>query len=162
MQNQPTVQSLISRVRMARSNGQPQNKMNIIKLLRHPQITQFIRFGLTGGLASLVNYVLVILLVEFTRIHPLDANIIGFSCGFVVSFVGNRYWTFPGTRRTMSSALPRFFLLAAINFILNQSLFYLLLRFTKLHYTLSLLLVIITLAFFTYFLSKFWVFPKQK
>jgi len=123
-----------------------------------PFFLQLIRFGITGSLATVTHFMTVVLFVELTHLHPLSANIIGFMSGFVISFSGHRYWTFSGTDQLVRTALPKFFLVAMINFFCNQSLYYVFL--TKFHwnYTIALILVLGVMASITFLMSKLWVF----
>jgi len=121
---------------------------------------QLIRFGITGTSATLVHFSMVILLVEIEHLYPLTANVYGFLCGFIVSFSGHRFWTFSETSRSTRASLPRFFLIATINFSGNQTLYYLLLNKLHMHYTIALLLVLGFMAIITFFLSKLWAFSR--
>ncbi len=124
----------------------------------YPFFLQLIRFGIIGSAATVTHFVTVILLVEFTKLHPLSANVFGFSCGFIVSFAGHRFWTFAGTEQLVRIALPRFFLVAIINFICNQSLYSLFLMYFHWNYTVALIMVLGIMASITFLMSKFWVF----
>lgn len=119
---------------------------------------QMIRFGITGSMATLLHFAVVVLLVETQHMYPLTANIFGFFTGFIVSFSGHRFWTFSETTRTVRASLPRFFLIAALNFAGNQTLYYLLLEKLHMHYTIALIIVLGVMAAITYCLSKWWAF----
>jgi len=99
----------------------------LVSLKWNPIFLQLIRFGITGGCAAVVHFSTVITLVELGRWHPLDANVFAFLCSFMVSFTGHRLWTFAGTTVALKQQLPTFFITATAGFLLNQSLFYLLL-----------------------------------
>ncbi len=136
------------------------SSLKTAKILRHPLLRQLARFGLTGGTASLTHLLVVVLLVEVLKLHPLRANIIGYFSGFIFSYTGHRYWTFADTTQSIKFTLPSFLFIACINFVLNQSLFYFF--FTKLHidYPIALVMTISIIATFTFLLGKHWVFKK--
>jgi putative flippase GtrA len=121
-------------------------------------MAQLIRFGITGAMATLVHFSMVVLLVETEHLPPLTANIFGFISGFFVSFSGHRFWTFAATSRSVRASLPRFFLIAAFNFAGNQSLYYILLEKLHMNYTIALIIVLGLMAVITYCLSKWWAF----
>lgn len=123
-----------------------------------PLLLQLLRFGITGGLATVTHFTTVILLVKFALLHPLSANVFGFLCGFVVSFSGHRFWTFSDSTQLVRITLQRFLLVTVINFICNQSLYYTFL--TKFHwnYTIALIMVLGIMASITFLASKLWVF----
>ena len=130
----------------------------LTKFFFQEQILQILRFGITGTMATLVHFFMVIFLVETSYSDPLTANIFGFLSGFMISFSGHRFWTFSETSRTVGASLPRFLLIAATNFLGNQSLYYVLLVRLHIHYTIALILVLGLMALFTYCLSKWWAF----
>ena len=132
--------------------------MRVVIRTHFPLFLQMIRFGIIGGCATLTHFTTVILRVKFARFYPLSANAIGFFCGFIISFSGHRFWTFSGTTQLVRTALPRFFLVAIINFICNQTLYYTFL--TKFHwnYTVALILVLGIMASITFLMGKLWVF----
>ena len=132
--------------------------MRVILRTHSPLFFQLIRFGIIGSLATLMHFTTVVLLVEFTRLHPLSANVIGFSSGFVFSFSGHRFWTFSGTTQLVRTSLPRFFLVAIINFIGNQTLYYTFLMNFHWNYTVALILVLGIMASVTFLMGKLWVF----
>lgn len=134
--------------------------MKPLQLIRHPFLLQLMRFGMTGSLAAIVHFSVVVMLVEFFKLDPLYANVFGFLCAFMVSFLGHRYWTFAKTSRRNHSSLPLFFLFAACNFVLNQGLFYVLLRKYNLAYPIALLIVLVVIAIWTFLISKLWIFRE--
>jgi len=119
---------------------------------------QMIRFSITGILATLVHFSTVVVLVETLHLHPLTANIVGFLCGFIISFSGHRFWTFSDTTSNLRQALPRFLTIAGINLAGNQTLYYLLLIKLHVQYEIALLVVLGIVASMTFLLSKRWVF----
>lgn len=68
---------------------------------------QFLRFGLVGGLATLVH-----LLVGTTLIHSgwpaLTANPVSFLIAFVVSFMGHFGFSFSDQQNDVTTSLKRF------------------------------------------------------
>ncbi len=119
---------------------------------------QLFRFGITGAFATLTHFTVVIILVEIKKLHPLTANLFGFMCGFLVSFSGHRFWTFSKTVQSIQISLLRFFLVAVISFIGNQSFYYLLLIQLHVPYIIALIVVLSSMAFVTFLFSKGWAF----
>src|ERR1700690_2903459 len=115
-------------------------------------------FGIVGCCAAVVQLCVVILLVEFTHMHPLVANIIGFLLAFNVSYFGHRSLTFAGTTVNHKVAVTRLFGLGVANFIANEGLFYIFLTVFKLYYPIALILVLAILPALTFVISKLWVF----
>lgn len=118
---------------------------------------QIIRFGIVGLSAATIHFLVVVLLVQTRNTPPLIANIAGFISGFQMSFWGNRLWTFQQSSVSNKSAFMKLLLVQIINFIANESLFYI---FLCLHvpYQLALFLVLSLLAVGTFIINKTWVF----
>lgn len=122
-------------------------------------IAQVFKFSLVGVTALLVHWLVVLLLVSLGW-AALLANCYGFAVAFSVSYLGHRRWTFETFETAHSMSLPRFILMSLSGFMLNETLFYLLLKFTSLNYQLALFLVLGIVALLTFSVSKFWVFKS--
>lgn len=120
-------------------------------------INQLAWFGVVGVTALLVHWVSVALLVPLGLV-PLIANIVAFLIAFQVSYWGHRIYTFKAHEISHQQTLPRFFSVAAGSFVVNEGLYFLLLRYTTLDYRVSLIIVLFTVAVLTFILSKQWAF----
>lgn len=134
--------------------------MKSTRIVFHPLILQLIRFGATGGLATATHFIAVIAIVELSPIPPIEANVIGYCLGFIVSFIGHRHWTFSESTRDLITTLPRFFAIALINFVVNLGLFYLLVRLVHMPYVIALIIVLSVVATISFVLSKHWAFRQ--
>lgn len=119
-------------------------------------LRQIFQFGSVGACAASAHMGIVIAIVQMAHISPLLANIIAFLFSFNISYFGHHYWTFAKRQLNHQTSLPRFFLLACFSFLLNEGLFFLLLPF--LPYPIALLVVLVSVAAITFFLSKWWAF----
>jgi putative flippase GtrA len=115
-------------------------------------------FVAVGVSAFIVHYALVTLLLVPLGLAPLYANVAGFLCAFQVSYWGHRRLTFGLRSPPHRSALPRFFAVACLSFAVNEALYALLLDYTRLNYRLALFIVLFSVAFLTFVLSKLWAF----
>jgi len=122
---------------------------------------QIILFGCIGCAAMLIHWLSVCLLVSLGMV-PLKANVIGFLIAFQWSYFGHKTWTFAQKHAPHGYTLPRFITTAVSGFLMNESLYFLLLRYSSMSYHIALIVVLITVAFFTFILNKFWVFNHDK
>jgi putative flippase GtrA len=122
---------------------------------------QLTRFGVVGLSASVVNFVIVIFLVELFHMYPLLANLFAFFTAFMVSYIGHRYWTFAHKDHRFVKCMPRFFITALLSLTVSEGLYYLVLRY-KVSYEIGLLLVIAIVACLSFTLSKFWAFRVKQ
>lgn len=113
-------------------------------------------FAGIGGTAAAVNLSIVFYLVSQYQLNPLIANILAFCIAFNISFLGHKYLTFSKLHDEKQLRLPHFFLVAISAGMINETLYYLFLHFTNLHYMISLFIVIGLVAIYSFILSRFW------
>ncbi len=132
-------------------------KRLIKPLIEKKFIQQVMRFSIVGVSSVIAQLGMVAFLVEKVHIHPLNANVAGYICGFCVSFSGSRYWTFANSSRAFMSAFTSYLGMSIVNFCLNQTLYSF---FLHLHmpYLPALVLVSGLCALFTFTLNRFFVF----
>lgn len=109
-----------------------------------------------GASSALVHIVTVLNLVTQLALSPLLANIIAFLIAFNVSYIGHKYLTFSELDNHKQLSLPHFFLVASSGGIINEGLYYLILHYTHINYLIALVLVLATVAIYSFILSRFW------
>jgi len=120
-------------------------------------LRQIFRFGLVGITAATIHFSIVVMLVQHYSFEPLIANIFAFMVSFQASYFGHRRFTFHGTTAMHIVAVPKLLTLQIMNFIANESMFYVLMAL-HLPYQLALIIVLATLPLFTFAVSKRWIF----
>lgn len=121
-------------------------------------LKQLLAFCMIGGMASLVNYLVLIFIVEMFHWHPLIANIIAFFVAYQVSFFGHHHLTF--RYAVISSKYlvwVKFLAVAGFSFVLNEAFFAFYLVLIP-YYQIALLLTLITIPPITFVLAKIWAF----
>jgi putative flippase GtrA len=118
----------------------------------------FLRFLGVGGLATVTHYLAVLCLVYLLTLHPEAANVIGFLVAFSVSFFGHWRWTFREQQARFHRALPAFAIVAVSMFLLNATLFHLLLEYTSIRFEFCLLIAQSLVLVLTFLVSKYWAF----
>jgi len=115
-------------------------------------------FVAVGAAAAAVHWAVLVGIVKTLNWDPLLANAPAWMVAFAVSFTGHWRWTFGARRTSIRRATPRFLLVSALGFGLNQGVFSLLLHIPGLHYTVALALTLLAVAGLTYLLSHWWAF----
>ena len=123
---------------------------------------QLVRFGVIGGAATLVHFLIVNGLVELCSMAALVANVIAYVVALQVSFWGHHHWSFSGHGGSKSNCMAKFVIVSLTGLLLNQLCFYLLLTYTSLDYRLALVVVLGVVAVFTFIMSKIWAFNERK
>jgi putative flippase GtrA len=120
---------------------------------------QLLRFGMIGGCALLIHWLVALALVPL-GIPPLLANVFGFTVAFQVSYLGHRRWTFCAAALCHKQTLLRFAIVSLSSFMINELLYFLLLSYTTLDYQTALVMVLAIVSTITYLLSRQWAFSK--
>ena len=119
------------------------------------RIGTFAGYALTGGLATVTHYTVLLMLVESLGIQAPGATALGALCGASLAYFANRCFTFsiaPHRR-----ALPRFFVVAALGAGLNSLIVW---SGSTLHWHYLAVQAIATIVIFalTYHLNRSWTF----
>ncbi|WP_454785589.1 GtrA family protein [Legionella sp. WA2024007413] len=109
-----------------------------------------------GGSAALIHLFTVFNLVKFMHVQALIANIFAFLIAFNVSFLGHKYLTFAQLHDEKILSLPHFFLVAVSAGLINEMLYFLLLRYTTLNYLFALFLVLGCVSVYSFIISRVW------
>ncbi len=135
-------------------------------------VRQFLRFGLVGGLNTLVD---LILLNAFLWVHPTQRtlllllyNSIAYGIGAINSFVLNKYWTFEHKQRTTITELLRFALTTGVGILVNDFLVWTLssvlqpfISNTTLWTNASKILAVLATSSISYLGLRLWVFVNR-
>ena len=124
------------------------------------RVREIVAFGIVGAAAFLIHFVLVVITVP-VGLPPLLANVLGFLAAFVWSFVGHSRWSFPAEGRPVAAALQRFAAVAVSGFVLNESAYAVLLRWTQLDYRVALFIVLCAVAGLTWLAGRYWAFAHR-
>ena len=120
---------------------------------------QLMRFGVVGVTAMCVHLLVVALLVPL-GLAPLIANVAAFLVAFQVSYFGHARWTFKVSDPNNKKHQIKFFSVAVLSFILNETSYSLLLNWLHWHYLISLAMVLVAVAVVTFVLSRLWAFRE--
>ncbi|MFK5998142.1 MAG: GtrA family protein [Rhodobacterales bacterium] len=120
-------------------------------------LSQSLRFGFVGGVATLVHISVGSFWIAF-GINPLWANLWAFTTALLVSFLGHQFFTFRGHGRPIRSSAMRFASVAVLGFVVNEMVLLTLTKRLLLNPTLSLIISTLSVATMTFILSRLWAF----
>jgi len=115
-------------------------------------------FGVVGITAMLVHLACVSLVLVPLGLDPLMANVIAFLIAFQVSHAGHQRLTFSRHEAPVARSRMRFFGVALTSFVVNEIMYWALLRFTSLDYRIALAIVLIAVAALTFLIARHWAF----
>ena len=123
---------------------------------------QFARFGAVGLLATLVHVAVGLGLAGAFGIAPLAANFAAFSVAVLVSYLGNRGWTFGLDGSGRLDQLPKFLVTAVLGLALNQALVFVLVERLGWSYGAALAVVVAVVPLVSFAANRWWVFAPAR
>ncbi|MEN9570628.1 MAG: hypothetical protein RL172_1859 [Bacteroidota bacterium] len=122
----------------------------------------FLKANVASLVASLVDYLITILVKELLQTDAVLASITGTICGGITNFFIGRNWVFNAKTSSLSHQGWRYFVAWAGNLVLNSLGVYLLIHFAGLHYVAAKIITSITVAVgYNYPIQKRYVFKNN-
>jgi putative flippase GtrA len=118
---------------------------------------KFVRFLIVGGIATLIQYIVLISTVERWHWNAVLASSLGYALSAVANYLLNYYFTFRSDGRHEVAA-ARFAIVAAAGFALNALLMELLAAKLHVPYVLSQILATIGTLIWNYWANLKWSF----
>jgi putative flippase GtrA len=122
-------------------------------------LQQFTRFAAIGALATGLQYLILILLVQGQLAGAVIASSIGFTASSFINYLLNRRYTFRSDR-SHSHALPRFMTVASIGLGINAVLMWLFSVLLGFHYLVAQLAATGGALVWNYSMNRAWTFSK--
>lgn len=138
--------------------------LDIRHLLEDPrakQLLKLIKFGITGVMNTVVDFLVYTLLVSFFSMGLYVSQVISYSCGMLNSYIINRKWTFSTKNGFFSWELVRFVLLNLFMMFLGMGIIYICVQKLMLHELVAKLISTALVLLINFFVSNFWVFRSR-
>lgn len=130
-----------------------------LKIEKRYPVREFGLFGVVGGLATGLQYLIMAMLVQAFGIHPAPASAAGFSISAVANYALNYRLTFKSTKPHAACA-PRFAVVSISGLVLTFVLMLLFVDLLGIHYILSQLLTTLIVLFWNFLLNYAWSFRE--
>ncbi|MEN8173152.1 MAG: GtrA family protein [Chloroflexota bacterium] len=144
--------------------------------------TRFFRFAIVGALGALVDFTAFNLLIKFTPIDSVWANVLSFTIAVFSNFTWNRLWTYPDSRsKPLSRQLIEFGVVNILGVSIRTPIFAVLSVFLInifsgmapppsiqyltpefLGHNIALAFAIIVVMFWNYFVNRYWTYNDIK
>jgi len=124
---------------------------------------EFIRAQVSAFVGGVVDYLVMIICIEWFNYSLIGAIIIGGSIGATINFLINRYWTFSNSNTSFFPQLIKFIMAVIGSIFLKATGTHLLTNALGISYKITRLIVDAFVCFgFNFLVQKFWVFNKKK
>ncbi len=134
---------------------------NIFSLGRPVDLhAQFARFLLVGGLTALVDFLLLVLLVEVFSVYYLVASGASFIVGLILNYLVCRNWVFQGGKYGQIIEFVAFCSGGGVGLGLNQIILLVLVGHFSLDYRLSKIISITLVTLWNFLTKKYLIFKK--
>ncbi|MCL2523962.1 MAG: GtrA family protein [Betaproteobacteria bacterium] len=120
---------------------------------------QLFRFLIVGGIATAVQYALLIALVN-VGVPPVPASSIGFVLSAALNYALNRRFTF-ASARSHREAAPRFAITALAGLAINGALMWLFTTLAGLHYLIAQVGATISTLAWNFAVNRWWTFSSR-
>jgi putative flippase GtrA len=125
------------------------------------RIVSFIKFLGVGVIATIIQYLILILLVEMFFAAPLIASTCGFIFSSTINYLLNYYFTF-GSQAKHQLAAMKFVMVAAAGLALNSSIVYLLTERWITHYILAQVVATFIVLLWNFFAHQHWTYKTAQ
>ena len=125
------------------------------RLLNHRSF----KFLSVGLFATFVHALIFLFLLEIFKISGQISNIIGFIFAFIVSYIGQRKWTF--SERIIQNKFKsqlKFFISSLLSLLLNMLWVYITVKIIGLHASFACIGMIFITPIIIYITLNYWVF----
>lgn len=119
----------------------------------------FVKFLGVGGTATLLQYAVLILMVEFEFAEPVVASTFGYALSSICNYLLNYYFTFGSNAHHHLAAL-KFTVVAITGLCINSGLVYLLTEVLDLHYLFAQVLSTATVLLWNFFIHNHWTYKS--
>jgi putative flippase GtrA len=119
-------------------------------------LATFAQFCAIGSVATAIQYVGLIALVEMADVRPTIASSMAFTVSALFNYLANRRLTFRSGRPHRQAA-PRFVLMVALGLAVNFCVIWLLLRL-QWHYLIGQIIATAIVLILNFALARAWVF----
>ncbi len=120
-------------------------------------IKQLFRFGIVGGLATLMNSGIFLLLVKIVHFPPLLGNLLAFLFAFLISYFGHFIWTFENKEHNYQK-LIKFFIIALLGLGINTGFIWWIMHVLHQSAFIAILPMLFVTPLIVFFINRTWVF----
>lgn len=119
---------------------------------------EFLKFGVVGLSGVGIDFLGTWICKEKIGINKYASNAIGFSCAVINNFLLNRYWTFGAESQDFTGQFLKFAIIALAGLAINTLILFVIVRFFKINFYITKLLVIGIVFFWNFYMNYFFTF----
>ena len=114
-------------------------------------LVQLLRYGVTGFIAFVVDYLLLMLLTDFFGLHYLISTAISFVCSVIVNYFLSINWVFNRSRKQKPMmVLSAFLIIGFFGLLITEVLMWTFTEKVHLHYLISKIIATFIVFFYNF------------
>ena len=121
---------------------------------------QIIKFLGVGAIATGIQYILLILFVEFDLLDPVTSSALSYSISAVFNYFANYYITFASDAKHRVAAI-KFLVIALLGLALNTAMMYIMITMFSLQYILAQIITTCIVLVWNFLSHKYWTFVRN-
>ncbi len=130
------------------------------RLAENGLVRRFLSFSGVGAAATGLQYLLLILLVEWLGVTPLPASVLSYLASALANYFANYHLTFRSNLRHRR-VLPRFALIAGGGLLLNAVVFYIANTLLGMIYLLAQVIATVIVLAWNFTMNHLWSFSDR-
>lgn len=117
-------------------------------------IKQLLRFGVVGGIAFLIDYLLLYVLTEYINIPVMFSSVISFSVSVIFNYILSTKWVFDTKKKQGIKEFIIFIVLSLIGLGINQIIMYLGINKINIYYMIVKLFATVIVMIYNFITRK--------
>jgi len=124
---------------------------------------RFVKWLVVGAIGAVVDYTILIILVELAGLYALIAQAISFTCAVVNNYILNRTWTFGDIKHKGPAVqFMQFFIVSILGLLTRTLIMYILLEWLGIWYRVAWAMAIIVVLIWNFFANLVWTFREAE
>ena len=123
--------------------------------------TQFLNFLWVGGLATALQYLVLIALVQIGGVKPILASVVGYASGAGLSYFLNYHVTF-ASDRSHGQAIAKFLVVAVIGLAVNSTIVTIAIGSVGLNYLIAQVIATVMVLLWNFWANRLWTFGATR
>jgi len=120
---------------------------------------KFLKFANVGAVATIFQYILLMIFVEYLNVPKVPASIASFCFSAILNYSLNYHYTFSSNIPHIS-VLPKFVTTAIFGLLINTVIFYLVLELYPSLYIVAQVSATIVVLFWNFIINLIWSFRE--
>ena len=132
-----------------------------MKIFKNKLLNQILKFGLVGGTAFVIDYVLLYFCTEFLHIHYLISSIISFTVSVIFNYILSIKWIFDVKKKQDVKDFVIFIILSVIGLGINSLIMYVMVEKFGVYYMLSKIVSTAVVMVYNFITRKIFIEKKN-